>query len=213
MTQFAHLIGLVLGYLFGNIETGYIVAKFNKVDILHQGSGNPGTTNALRTMGAKPAIITLVGDVLKAAIPVLLIKYVIFPDNPGTLVTAMITALGVSLGHDFPFWLKFKGGKGVAVLAGIYICLYPVLIPFGIAAFLIILLSTKYVSVGSIVLAVWFPIWTAIATRGNDYYASLVAIAVVIGGLVVFSHRANIKRLLSGTENKTYLTKKRGEKR
>ena len=209
MTEFAHLIGLVLGYLFGNIETGYIVAKFNKVDILHQGSGNPGTTNALRTMGAKPAAITLLGDVLKAAIPLLLVRFVIFPGQTDTLLIEMITALGVSLGHDFPFWLKFRGGKGVAVLAGIYICLYPVLIPFGIIVFMIILLATKYVSVGSIVLAVGFPIWTIVAMKEDPYYAGMIIIAVVIGGLVVFSHRANIKRLIAGKENKTYLFKKK----
>lgn len=209
MTEFAHLIGLVLGYLFGNIETGYIVAKFNKVDILHQGSGNPGTTNALRTMGAKPAAITLLGDVLKAAIPLLLVRFVIFPGQTDTLLIEMITALGVSLGHDFPFWLKFRGGKGVAVLAGIYICLYPVLIPFGIIVFMIILLATKYVSVGSIVLAVGFPIWTIVAMKEDPYYVGMIIIAVVIGGLVVFSHRANIKRLIAGKENKTYLFKKK----
>ncbi len=212
MIHWANLISLVLGYLFGNIETGYIVAKINKTDILHEGSGNPGTTNALRTMGAKPALVTLLGDVLKAAIPILLVRFVIFPGRTNTLLLTMIAALGVSLGHDFPFWLRFRGGKGVAVLAGIYICMYPVLIPFGLAAFFIILFATNYVSVGSIVLAVWFPIWTAIAMRGENYYGLMVAIAVVIGGLVVFSHRANIKRLLDGNENKTYLFKKKETK-
>jgi len=104
------LVCLSVGYGFGCFSTGYVVGKANKIDIRKYGSGNAGTTNALRILGWKAGIITFLGDAIKALIPVLLVRYFLQGDSYGQLLS-LYTGLGVVLGHNFPFWLNFKGGK------------------------------------------------------------------------------------------------------
>lgn len=105
------LFSLILGYGFGCISTSYFVGKANHIDIRNYGSGNAGTTNALRTLGMKAGIITFLGDAIKAIAPVLLIKYLIFSESSYSSLLLLYTGLGVVLGHNFPVWLNFKGGK------------------------------------------------------------------------------------------------------
>ena len=192
-------ICLILGYAFGCISTGYIVGKTQKVDIRKYGSGNVGTTNALRTLGKKAALITLLGDILKCAIPVVLIKFVFFQDLPETDLFGLYTALGAVLGHTFPFYLKFKGGKGIAVLVGTILTFDWRVFLICVGTFFVILAITRFVSLGSLVMEVLFVIWVAV-TRPGDWH--MLALSLVFAVLAFYTHRENIKRLLSGTENK-----------
>ncbi len=192
-------ICLILGYAFGCISTGYIVGKAQKVDIRKYGSGNVGTTNALRTLGKKAALITLVGDILKCAIPVVLMKFVFFKDLPERDLLGLYTALGAVLGHTFPFYLKFKGGKGIAVLVGTILTFDWRIFLICVVTFFVILAITRYVSLGSLVMEVLFVIWVA-ATRPGDWH--MLALSLVFAVLAFYTHRENIKRLIHGNENK-----------
>ena len=192
-------ICLVLGYAFGCISTGYIVGKAQKVDIRNYGSGNVGTTNALRTLGKKAALITLFGDILKCAIPVVLIKFVLFKNLPEADLFGLYTALGAVLGHTFPFYLKFKGGKGIAVLVGTILTFDWRIFLICVGTFFVILAITRFVSLGSLVMEVLFVIWVAV-TRPGDWH--MLALSLVFAVLAFYTHRENIKRLLSGMENK-----------
>lgn len=193
-------ICLLIGYLFGCIETGYIVGKMNHVDIRNYGSGNSGTTNALRTLGKKAAAITFLGDVLKAVIACLLVRFLIYPGMESeTLLAVLCTGLGVVLGHNYPFWLKGKGGKGIAATGGV-MCVFD--IRLAIVAFFVFLVAvaiTRYVSLGSLVVSILFPIWVGTVYAGET---KLLIVSLIFTGLAVFKHRANIYRLLHGTENK-----------
>lgn len=193
------IICLVIGYLFGCFSTGYFVGKFNHIDIRNYGSGNSGTTNALRTLGLKAAILTFLGDALKAIIPIIFVRY--FFQDSDTLIQLLIlyTGLGVVLGHNFPVWLNFKGGKGIAATAGVMLAFDW---RFGLTAcgiFIILVAITRYVSVGSLALSIIFPI-SVLVFYPHNLHMLLVSLIYTI--LAYVKHRANIKRLLNGTENK-----------
>lgn len=192
---------LIFGYLFGCFSTGYLVGKINKVDIRNYGSGNVGTTNALRTLGAKAGAITLLGDALKAVIPIVLVKLVFFPNDTFTTLQlfALYTGLGVVLGHNYPVWLKFKGGKGIAATGGVLAAYDPLIIPIGLPIFILIVAVTRYVSVGSLFVAVLCPIWIMIRFPGELH---MLIVGFIFMTLAFIKHRSNIKRLLQGTENK-----------
>ena len=192
-------ICLILGYAFGCISTGYLVGKAQKVDIRNYGSGNVGTTNALRTLGKKAALITLVGDILKCAIPVLLIKFLLFKNMEYTDLLGLYTALGAVLGHTFPFYLKFKGGKGIAVLVGTILTFDWRIFLICVITFFVILAITRYVSLGSLVMETEFVLWVAI-TRPGDWH--MLVLSLVFAVLAFYTHRENIKRLIAGNENK-----------
>lgn len=192
-------ICLVIGYLFGCIETGYIVGKLNHVDIRNYGSGNSGTTNALRTLGWKAGAITFFGDVLKAIVACLLVRYLLYPDMELTSLLTLYTGLGVVLGHNYPFWLGGKGGKGIAATGGIMLVFDIRMVPIALAIFIISVALTRYVSLGSLLVSIFFPIWVAIMYPG-DYHMLIVSVLFTI--LAFIKHRANINRLLHGTENK-----------
>lgn len=192
-------ICLVIGYLFGCIETGYIVGKFNDVDIRKYGSGNSGTTNALRTLGWKAGAITLLGDVFKAVIACLLVRYVLYPGQDTTTLLTLYTGLGVVLGHNYPFWLGGKGGKGIAATGGVMMAFDIKMVPFALIIFIAVVAITRYVSLGSLLVSIYFPIWVAIRYPGNYH---LLIVSCIFTILAFMKHRANINRLLHGTENK-----------
>lgn len=196
---FKIILCLIFGYVMGCFSTAYFVGRINRVDIRKYGSGNMGTTNALRTLGAKAGAITLIGDVLKAVIAILLVKFVFFPGDVKLDLLSIYTGLGVVIGHNYPFWLKFKGGKGMAATGGVMASLDPMIIPIGLPLFVLAILITKYVSVGSLVIAVLFPIWIAIRHPGDLH---MLAVALVFMALAILKHRTNIKRILNGTESK-----------
>lgn len=199
---------LIIGYFIGNIETGYIFGKLNKMDIRNYGSGNAGATNTLRVLGPKAGLIVFFGDFCKSLIPCLVVRY-IFRDNVSlSYVYMLYIGLGVVLGHNFPFYLGFKGGKGVASTAGIIMALDYRIAFVCLAIFILIVAITRYVSLASIVVMIIFIGMSHMLVKTNygftDGSSSMEfrLLIVIIGFLSIFMHRANIKRLLSGTENK-----------
>lgn len=193
------VICLIFGYVFGCFSTGYFVGKINKVDIRNYGSGNVGTTNALRTLGAKAGAITLIGDAMKAVIPMLLVRFLIFPQDTNFELLTLYTGLGVVIGHNYPVWLKFKGGKGIAATGGVLAAFDPLIIPIGLPLFMLIVALTRYVSVGSLFIALIFPVWILIRHPGNIH---MLIVSLVFMALAFLKHRSNILRLMNGTENK-----------
>ncbi|NLP15873.1 MAG: glycerol-3-phosphate 1-O-acyltransferase PlsY [Clostridiales bacterium] len=193
------IICMLFGYLFGCFSTGFVVGKIKKVDIRQYGSKSSGTTNALRTLGAKAGLITLLGDMLKAVIAIILVRFVIFANIEYVALLTLYTGLGVVIGHNYPVWLKFRGGKGIAATAGAMASFDPWIIPVGLPIFVISVAITRYVSVGSLLVATLFPVWIAVRHPG-ELHMLLVALAYTI--LAFIKHHSNIKRLINGTENK-----------
>lgn len=199
---------LIIGYFIGNIETGYIFGKLNKMDIRNYGSGNAGATNTLRVLGPKAGLIVFLGDFCKSLIPCLVVRF-IFRDNVSlSYVYMLYIGLGVVLGHNFPFYLGFKGGKGVASTAGIIMALDIRIAAVCLAIFIVIVAITRYVSLASIVVMIIFIGMSHLLVKTSYGFTDGTSpmefrlLVVVIGLLSIFMHRANIKRLLSGTENK-----------
>lgn len=203
------ILCLVIGYVFGCFQTGYIYGKCHGIDIRNYGSGNAGTTNTLRVLGKKAGYITYLGDALKAIFAILLVKYLIY----GQILTPVLdfnlilayTGLGVALGHNYPFYLEFKGGKGIATTSGVMLALDLRIGLIGIIGFFIIFFSTRYVSVGSLYMSLVFPICVLIFYPGQWH---LFAVSIVFWLMAWMRHRENIKRLLSGTENRFERKKK-----
>ena len=199
---------LIIGYFIGNIETGYIFGKLNKMDIRNYGSGNAGATNTLRVLGPKAGLIVFFGDFCKSLIPCLVVRY-IFRDNVSlSYVYMLYIGLGVVLGHNFPFYLGFKGGKGVASTAGIIMALDYRIAFVCLAIFILIVAITRYVSLASIVVMIIFIGMSHMLVKTNYGFTDgsspmeFRLLIVIVGFLSIFMHRANIKRLLNGTENK-----------
>ena len=205
---------LLLGYAFGSIPTGVIVGRANHVDIKHEGSGNIGSTNALRTMGfLRGGLPTLVGDFAKAMIPVALTKYVICNGLQGgeygifsTDFYTLVAGFGTVLGHNFPFTLKFKGGKGVAATYGTMLIFSLPAALLEMIVMIITVVFTRYVSLGSIIAYTFFPVLVGLVTRGQW---AVVAVACLFSVLGIVRHHANIGRLLAGKENKFSLSHKK----
>lgn len=196
------ILCLLVGYAFGCISTGFIIGKINHVDIRNYGSGNIGTTNTMRTLGKKAGAITYVGDVLKAMIPMLIAKYVIFKDMDEASLLQLYVGLGVCIGHNYPFWLKFKGGKGIAVTSGVMATHEPLGIPVYLISFIIAVGVTKYVSVGSLVIVTIFPIFLAVCRYGDPYYVHMLIVSLVFTALAFYRHKSNLIRIKNGNENK-----------
>ncbi|MBP5160010.1 MAG: glycerol-3-phosphate 1-O-acyltransferase PlsY [Lachnospiraceae bacterium] len=206
------IICLCLGYAFGNIQTGLFVGKAKHVDIRQHGSGNSGTTNAMRTLGLGAGLITFAGDFIKAMIPCLLVRFLIYPGLDITELLVLIAGLGAILGHNYPCWLKFKGGKGIASSCGSIVTFDPLVIPFAAVCFFVPVLITRYVSVGSLLLSVCFVAFVSITRQGDPYYMYMVIVTVVMLVLAVIRHRTNISRLIAGNENKISLGGKKDGK-
>ena len=208
------LLCVVIGYLFGLIQTGYIYGKIKNIDIRKHGSGNAGTTNALRTLGWKAGVITFIGDCLKCVLAVTVVQF-LFLQDPCQLLYSMYAGLGAVLGHNFPFYLKFKGGKGIASTAGLILAVDPMMFLIVAAVFIGIVLITQYVSLASIVIMILFVVMVVVKGESgmlflpnvDRYLYEYYTIAIVLALLAIWRHRANIKRLLSGTENKTDVRK------
>ena len=199
---------LIIGYFIGNIETGYIFGKIHRMDIRNYGSGNAGATNTLRVLGAKAGLVVFLGDFCKSLIPCLVVRF-IFRDNVSlSYIYMLYIGLGVVLGHNFPFYLGFKGGKGVASTAGIIMALDIRIAVVCLIVFIITVAITRYVSLGSIfvmIILIGMSHFLVKFSYGFGEGASPMEFRILtaaIGLLSIFMHRANIKRLLGGTENK-----------
>lgn len=209
---------MAFGYIFGLFQSGYFLGKTKGIDIRTKGSGNIGTTNSFRVFGKYFGIATLLLDVLKTVLAVYLGRYILYnilDYNPDTrMLYSMYIGFGVILGHDFPFFLKFKGGKGVASGLGLLLSLGDYRIAAAaVIVFLILFLSTGYVSLGSIFAYISYALMTVIFGSLGFYTAppfnldakymlELYALAIVITILAVYKHESNIKRLLAGNENR-----------
>lgn len=193
-----YLIIIITAYLLGNISTSYIVAKrLAGVDIRTQGSGNAGSTNVLRTLGKKAGALTFIGDVLKGLIAVLIARFIAYGANLDNTTCAYIAVVAVVLGHNYPVFLGFKGGKGVATSLGSMLGMNPLVALLCLGFFIIIVAITKYVSLGSILGIGLSPI---IMMINHNNKGVLVTLFLTIS--VVITHKENIKRLLNGTERK-----------
>ena len=203
------LLCILIGYIFGLFQTGYIYGKFKGIDIRERGSGNAGTTNALRTLGTKAGIITFVGDCFKCVLAVVTVR-LIFSGEYGDIkpLLTVYTGLGVVLGHNYPFYLKFRGGKGIASTAGLILTLDPLLSLIALATFGAAVGITKYVSLGSLLLAAEFLVGVIIygfLGRWSLSQPQLIEMYIVVAVITVmafFRHRRNIKSLVKGTERK-----------
>lgn len=209
------IICVIIGYFLGSVSFGYIIGKDAGIDIRQSGSGNTGTTNALRTLGKKAALLTFLGDFLKAFIPAILVRIisykVIGTGADMAYLLSLITGLSTVLGHNFPVWMHFKGGKGIAVTSGVTVAIayehWPYIL-IALAVFIIIVVITRYVSVGSLSVPAWaLPVYALIYERDNTYFSYILIISFLFTVLAVIMHRENIKRLINGTENKLFFKK------
>ena len=193
-----YLIIIITAYLLGNISTSYIVAKrLAGVDIRTQGSGNAGSTNVLRTLGKKAGALTFIGDVLKGLIAVLIARFIAYGANLDDTTCAYIAVVAVVLGHNYPVFLGFKGGKGVATSLGSMLGMNPLVALLCLGFFIIIVAITKYVSLGSMLGIGLSPV---IMMLNHNTKGVLVTLFLTIS--VAITHKENIKRLLNGTERK-----------
>ncbi len=202
------LICVVAGYFVGTLSFGYIVGKAMDLDIREHGSGNAGTTNAFRVMGKKAGVLTFIGDFLKAFIPLMLVKYIFLKDAEECNLIMLIFGLMCVIGHNFPVWLKFKGGKGIAATGGVFVAFDPLILFPGVLIFGGTILISKYVSLGSMCVSLLFPVWVAFRTVGDPYYSWLIAITCLYTVSAFLRHKSNIVRLINGNENKVGQHKK-----
>ena len=209
------LICLAIGYGFGLFQTAFIYGKLHGIDIREHGSGNAGTTNTLRVLGTKAGLIVLAGDIIKCILANVICGKIFAGSHPEEIyLLRLYAAAGAILGHNFPFYLHFRGGKGIAATAGLILSFHPMFLPMGVILFFGAFFLTHYVSLGSLLV-----------------YAGLMAEMVIVGQMGLFGHsqqvlnemyvltglltimayykhRENIMRLIKGEERKTYLTKK-----
>lgn len=188
------IIIVLICYLIGNISFSFLLTKLKlKKDIREFGSGNAGTTNVLRVLGKKYAVMVLIGDVLKGVVAVLIGKFF-----GSSQIVTILCGLAVVIGHNWPALMNFRGGKGIATSIGVFLMYDPIVALICIAIGIIIIAVSKYVSLGSISGMAIFPLVTLLFSRGTENFIFAFIIAVI----AIYKHRANIGRLIKGTENK-----------
>ncbi|MCL2217727.1 MAG: glycerol-3-phosphate 1-O-acyltransferase PlsY [Defluviitaleaceae bacterium] len=202
------LIAVLIGYALGMIQTGYFVGKIYGIDIRQHGSKNAGMTNVNRVLGVSPAAVVFVVDILKA-VAAFIIATLIFSGGGSFFASDYVlpglwAGMGAILGHDFPFYMKFKGGKGISCTLGIILMLdwRAALIAYAVG--FVLVLVFRYISLASLAITLLAPVLLWLF----GYELEVVAIVAGLGALAWFLHRANIQRLLSGTENRFSLGKK-----
>lgn len=189
-----NILSLIIGYLLGSINASIIISKLRGDDIRRHGSGNAGATNTLRTYGKGIAAVVTLFDVLKGIAAVLIARYILKSEE-----AALCAGLGAVLGHNFPLYFGFKGGKGILTSFAVILMLSPLSALCALAVAIVLMAVTRYVSLGSVMAAVCVPIFTLIFEKGNGkVFALMLALAL----LAIFRHRGNIMRLIKGTERK-----------
>lgn len=210
------IASLAIGYLFGIFQTAYVCGRIKGIDIREHGSGNAGTTNTLRVLGFKTAVIVFLGDFLKCIAAVLVTKFIFKNMAPDILpLLGIYAGAGAVLGHNFPVQLGFRGGKGIACTGGLIVATDPRIALVAIASFLLIVALTRYVSLASIVLVLEF--FTLVLVHGSrGVYGmtqgarmEMYAVAAFLMLMAIYQHRANIVRLVHGRENKLSFSKKK----
>ena len=197
----------IIAYLIGSINFSVILSKkMAGFDVREKGSGNAGTTNMLRSVGKKAAAITLICDILKGVLAILIAMAIgrIFENSNGALLV-QVAGVAVILGHTFPIFFKFKGGKGVATSLGVLIMSNWQIGLICLVFALILIALTQMVSVGSIAAAILYPVLTLFIPQNYIVSGNYLIYSIVLAVIIVFNHRENVKRLLNGTENKISL--------
>jgi glycerol-3-phosphate acyltransferase PlsY len=206
----AYIVVAVAAYLLGSIPVGFLVAKAKGIDIRNMGSGNIGATNAMRVLGKPAGIFVLLMDVAKgyaacAFVPPLTYNFLFAPGLEGVVPIEIqmrfkvLAGVCAVLGHNYTCWLKFKGGKGIATTAGVYLALAPDALGFALAVFILAIIVTRYVSVGSIAAAFMLPAVVWILQPHNLF---LDIVTTAFGAMAIYKHKSNIQRLMAGTENR-----------
>lgn len=199
-----YIIVTIIAYLLGSISFSVIISKkMAGFDVREKGSGNAGSTNVLRTVGKKAAILTLICDCLKGIVAILiavLASKIVKGTDAGLLV--QLAGVAVVIGHTFPIFFKFKGGKGVATSLGVLLIINWQIGLICLVFALTLMALTRFVSLGSVSAAILFPILTMFIQENYIVPGNYIIFGVVLAAIVVFNHRANVKRLLTGTENK-----------
>lgn len=193
-------LSILTGYLLGSFPSGFVVGKCRGIDIRQHGSGNIGATNVVRTLGKKWGVLVFALDVIKGILGVRL-AIALFGTGGDTLVglpPGLWAGFGCFLGHCFPVWLGFKGGKGVAVGAGILIGLIPWVAVIGLSLWGIFFKLTRYVSLASLIAAVSLPVTTSILYGVGAYFWFTLVLSLI----AIWRHRSNIQRLVAGTESR-----------
>ena len=199
-----YIIVSIIAYLLGSISFSVIFSKkFAGFDVREKGSGNAGTTNVLRSVGKKAAVLTLVCDCLKGIVAILIafIAGKIMKELDGSLLI-QLAGIFVVLGHTFPIFFKFKGGKGVATSLGVLLMVNWQIGLICLVFALVLMALTRFVSLGSIPAAILFPVLTVFIHTNYLVTGNSLIFAIILAVLVVFNHRSNVKRLLEGKENK-----------
>lgn len=209
------VVCVIIGYIFGAFQTAFFYGKLHGIDIREHGSGNAGTTNTLRVLGTKAGAIVFAGDMAKSILAILLVKKLLIPSYPGLeYLLIFYTGAGCVLGHNFPFYMGFRGGKGIATTGGIMVASNMWYFPIGFVLFFGNFFLTHLVSLGSLLLYTGFFVQTVVMGEMGVFNASrpvLIEIYIIVFLLTVMAfvkHRANIGRLIHGNERKTYLLKK-----
>lgn len=201
------VLAAVLGYLIGSVNSSITVIKiWKKQDIRNYGSKNAGLTNTLRVYGKAPALVTLLCDLAKGVIAVILCRWIanLMGAVDNTIIVGYVAGIFVMIGHIFPLYYGFKGGKGVLIAATTLLAIDPVTFSIIIPFFAVILLITNYVSIASISAAAFYPVVTFFCQRMRNFETAAIdaIFAAIIGIIIIYMHRTNIKRLRNGTENK-----------
>ena len=211
----AYIIMAAIAYLIGSINFSVIISKkMAGFDVREKGSGNAGSTNVLRTVGKKAAIITLVCDILKGVVSVLIALLVgaIAGESANSAIVVEIAALAVVIGHTFPVFFGFRGGKGVATSLGVILIVNWKIGLICLVFALALMALTRMVSLGSISASVLFAVLTMFIRDsyigGIDFDFSFIIFGILLAALVIFNHRSNLKRIINGTENKLNFKKK-----
>lgn len=208
------LLLIITAYLIGSIPTALLISKhFFGVDIREYGSGNMGATNTFRVLGSKFGTIVMVGDMLKGVFAVALYNLLPYYLTNELERTNLMIGLGLAavVGHIYPIWAQFRGGKGVATLFGMLLAIQPVVAASCVGVFLLVLFLTRYVSLSSILAGVALPICVLWIYNEKEVFYRVFAVAVA--ALVVLTHQKNISRLLKGNENRVPILKYRDRKK
>jgi glycerol-3-phosphate acyltransferase PlsY len=201
-------LSIVAAYLVGSIPFGYLIVRARGGgDVRETGSGGTGATNVTRRAGRGAGVLTLALDAAKGALVALLARWLLAPDF-GINWWVAAASIAVVVGHVFPVWLKFRGGKGVATGLGVFLSLTPAAVALAALVFIAVVWATRYVSLGSMTATATLPLFVwLLSDRGDSdahvtTFAPVMAVAIIGGALIIFMHRANIGRVLNGTENK-----------
>ncbi len=199
---------ILFAYLIGSVPFGYLIVKLRgEGDVRRIGSGGTGATNVTRRAGKAAGVLTLALDALKGMLVVVVARWLLTPDF-GVNWWVAAAALAAVTGHIFPLWLRFRGGKGVATGLGAFICLTPLAVLCIVPVFVAVVWATRYVSLGSIMAAAALPVCVWFFGGGGDSSMTsqpLLVVAIIVAALIIFMHRANISRLVHGTESKLKL--------